>query len=149
MSGKFLPAAIAIVLFILVSFLFRSGTRTLEMAAWVGYGAVLVTVVAAVCRKWTTAPAPRMAAWATAAGHLIAIAAYFLSEFLRAEGFTRVANSFRTLGFEYILISVAYPLRFGGLVVGLGTALILILVGHVSKLRAERMTDQSLSTLRK
>jgi hypothetical protein len=143
MSARLLPFAIAIVLFLIVSFVFRTGARTLEVPVWVGYGAVLVTVVAAVCRNWTTAHSARMAAWASAAGHVTAMAAYFLGEFLRPEGITRVGNSFRALGLEYVLISVAYPLRFGGLAVGLGTALILILVGHVSRVRAERLTEQS------
>jgi hypothetical protein len=38
MSAKFLPATIAIVLFILVSFVFRTAPRTLEIPVWVGYG---------------------------------------------------------------------------------------------------------------
>lgn len=143
MSARFLPYAITIVLFLIVSFVFRTGARTLDMPVWVAYGAVLITVVAVVCRKWTTAHAARMSAWASAAGHATAVAAYFVGEFLRPEGIGRVGNSFRTLGLEYILIIVAYPLRFGGLAVGLGTALILIVVAHVSRLRAERLTEQS------
>ncbi|HEX7152944.1 MAG TPA: hypothetical protein VF618_15760 [Thermoanaerobaculia bacterium] len=140
---RFLPFAIAIVIFIIVSFVFRTGARTLAMPVLVGYGAVLVIIVAAVCRKWTAAHGPRLAAYASAAGHVASISAYFVGELLRPEGISRVGNAFRGLGVEYILISIAYPLRLGGVLVGLGTALVLILLAHFSRVRAERFTEQS------
>jgi hypothetical protein len=139
---RLLPVAVALILFIAVGFVFRLGP-VMPLPMWVGYGVVLIAAVAAACVRWGGSTAPRLVMQTAVIGHLVAIIAFFASELVRADGVDRIGNSFRGLGFDFVLISLAYPLRFGGLIVGLGTGSIVALARRISKFGHEPVTGES------